>query len=49
MQTRVGLKYFVGGCSYSDKDVLKDVALDLVGTISFEGLLYFVYNLGVVI
>ena len=29
---------------YSYKDVLKDLALDLVG--SFEGLLYFVYNFG---
>ena len=29
---------------YSYKDVLKDRALDLVGTFSFEGLLYFVYN-----
>ena len=31
---------------YSHKDVLKDPALDLVGTFSFEGLLYFVYNFG---
>ena len=31
---------------YSYKDVLKDLALDLVGTLSFEGLLYFVYNYG---
>ena len=31
---------------YSYKDVLKDLALDLVGTFSFEGLLYFVYNFG---
>ena len=31
---------------YSYKDVLKDLALDLVGTSSFEGLLYFVYNFG---
>ena len=31
---------------YSYKDVLKDIALDLVGTFSFEGLLYFVYNFG---
>ena len=31
----------------SYKDVLKDLALDLVGPfISFEGLLYFVYNFG---
>ena len=29
---------------YSDKDVLKDLALDLVG--SFEGLPYFRYNFG---
>ena len=29
---------------YSHEDVLRDVALDLVGTVSFEGLLYFVYN-----
>ena len=29
---------------YSYKDVLKDRALDLIGTFSFEGLLYFVYN-----
>ena len=28
----------------SYKDVLKDLALDLLG--SFEGLLYFVYNFG---
>ena len=34
---------------YSYKDVLKDLALDLVGTFGFEGLLYFVYNFGVVI
>ena len=31
---------------YSYKDVLKDLALDLVGTLRFEGLLYFVYNYG---
>ena len=31
---------------YSYKDVFKDLALDLVGTSSFEGLLYFVYNFG---
>ena len=31
---------------YSHKDVLKDLALDLVGTFSFEDLLYFVYNIG---
>ena len=31
---------------YSYKDVLKDLASDLVGTSSFEGLLYFVYNYG---
>ena len=31
---------------YSYKNVLKDLALDLVGTSSFEGLLYFVYNFG---
>ena len=31
---------------YSYKDGLKDLALDLVGTSSFEGLLYFVYNFG---
>ena len=31
----------------SYKDVLKDLALvDLVGTFSFEGLLYTVYNFG---
>ena len=29
---------------YSHKDVLKDLALDVVGSFSFEGLLYFVYN-----
>ena len=29
---------------YSYKDVLKDLALDLVLAFSFEGLLYFVYN-----
>ena len=29
---------------YSYKDVLKDRALDLIDTFSFEGLLYFVYN-----
>ena len=29
---------------YSQKDVLKDLALDLVDTFSFEGLLHFVYN-----
>ena len=29
---------------YSYKDVPKDLALDLVGIFSFEGLLYFVYN-----
>ena len=29
---------------YRQKDVLKDLALDLVVTFSFEGLLYFVYN-----
>ena len=27
---------------YSQKDNLKDLALDIVGTFSFEGLLYFV-------
>ena len=31
---------------YSYKDVLKDLALDLVGASSFEGLLCFVYNFG---
>ena len=31
---------------YSYKNALKDLALDLVGTSSFEGLLYFVYNFG---
>ena len=31
---------------YSYKDALKDIALDLVGTFSFEGLLYFVCNFG---
>ena len=31
---------------YSYKDVLEDLALDLVSTFSFEGLLYFVYNFG---
>ena len=31
---------------YSYKDVLKDLALDLVDTFSFEGLLHFVYNFG---
>ena len=31
---------------YSYKDVLKDLDLDLGGTFSFEGLLYFVYNFG---
>ena len=31
---------------YSYKDVLKDLALDLVGTLSFESLLYFVPNFG---
>ena len=31
---------------YSYKNVLRDLALDLVGTFSFEGLLYFVYNIG---
>ena len=31
---------------YSYKDDLKDLLLDLVGTFSFEGLLYFVYNFG---
>ena len=31
---------------YSYKDVLKDLDLDLVGTSSFEGLLYFAYNFG---
>ena len=31
---------------YSYKDVFKDLALDLVGTVSFEDLLYFVYNFG---
>ena len=31
---------------YSYKDVLKDLALDLVGTFHFERLLYFVYNFG---
>ena len=31
---------------YSDKDVLKDLALDLVGTSSFESFLYFVYSFG---
>ena len=29
---------------YIYKDVLKDLALDLVGNSSFGGLLYFVYN-----
>ena len=28
------------------KSFLKDFALDLVDTFSFEGLLYFVYNFG---
>ena len=31
---------------YSCKDVLKDLASDLVGTFRFEGLLYFVFNFG---
>ena len=31
---------------YNYKDVLEDLALDLVGTFSFEGLLCFVYNFG---
>ena len=31
---------------YSFKDVLQDLLLDLVGTFSFEGLLYFAYNFG---
>ena len=31
---------------YSYKGNLKDLALDLVGTSSFEDLLYFVYNFG---
>ena len=31
---------------YTYKNVLKDFALDLVDTFSFEGLLYFVYNFG---
>ena len=31
---------------YSYNNVLKDLALDLVGTSSFEGLLYFVYSFG---
>ena len=31
---------------YRYKDALKYFALDLVGTFSFEGLLYFVYNFG---
>ena len=31
---------------YSYKDVLKDLALDLVGTFSFEDLLYFYTILG---
>ena len=31
---------------YSCKDVLKDLDLGLVGTFSFEGLLYFVYSFG---
>ena len=31
---------------YSFKDVLQDLTLDLVGTFSFEGLLYFAYNFG---
>ena len=30
---------------YSYKGILKDLALDLVGTFNFEGLLYLVYNL----
>ena len=31
---------------YSYKNVLKDLALDLVVTFSFEGMLYFVHNFG---
>ena len=31
---------------YSFKDVLQDLTLDLVGTFSFESLLYFAYNFG---
>ena len=31
---------------YSYNNVLKDLALDLVGTSSFEGLLCFVYSFG---
>ena len=31
---------------YSYKNAPKGLALDLVGTLSFEGLLYFVYNFG---
>ena len=36
-------------CPYANglhEDALKDLALDLVGTFSFEGLLYFVYSFG---
>ena len=31
---------------YSYKGVLKNLALDLVGTLSFDSLLYFVYKFG---
>ena len=34
---------------YSYKDVLKNLALDLVGTFNFEGLLYIVCNFWVAI